>query len=130
MADGADAPKPEQDKDTGRFVSGNIGGGRKKGSRNKLGEAFVDDLYADWQEHGVDTIAKVRVEKPDAYLKVVASLLPKNVNVNVRPLEEMTDDQLRRRAEQLIQELGPVAAFASGGESGGAGKAKTRKSLN
>jgi hypothetical protein len=26
--------------------------GRPKGSRNKLGEDFVADLYADWQLHG------------------------------------------------------------------------------
>lgn len=105
-------------------------GGRKKGSRNKLGEAFVADLLADWEEHGSETIQKVREERPADYVKVVASILPKDVNVNVRPLEEMTDDQLRAQAERLLAELGPVAAFAAGGDLTGTGKAKERKSLN
>lgn len=104
--------------------------GRPKGARNKLGEAFVADLLADWEDHGVETIQKVREERPADYVKVVASILPKDVNINVRPLEEMTDDQLRKQAEQLIKELGPVAAFAAGGSVAGAGKEKARKPLN
>ena len=110
-------PKPEQDE-KGRFVAGNSGnGGRPKGSRNKLGEAFVAALLNDWEENGVEAIAKVRAEKPDAYLKVIASILPKELNVNVQPFEEMTDEQLRKQAARLIAELGPVAAFASGGDA-------------
>ena len=70
--------------------------GRPKGARSKLGEAFVQDMLADWEEHGAKTIAKVREERPQDYVKVVASILPKDVNVNVRPLEEMTDDQIGR----------------------------------
>jgi hypothetical protein len=38
------------------FKSGNPG--RPKGSRNKLGEAFLDALHADWQEHGTEAIAR------------------------------------------------------------------------
>ena len=34
-----------------QFKRGNPG--RPKGSRNKLGEAFIADLYAHWQENGV-----------------------------------------------------------------------------
>lgn len=120
MARKPDAPKPEQDE-SGRFVSGNIGGGRPKGSRNKLGEAFISDMLADWEQNGPETITRVREERPQDYLKVVASILPKQVDVNVKPFEEMDDDQLRRHAQRLIEELGPLAAFASGG---GAGRAE------
>lgn len=104
--------------------------GRPKGARAKLGEAFVADLLDDWEEHGVVVIQSVRAEKPDVYLKVIASILPKDVNVNVRPLEEMTDDQLRLRAAQLVRELGPLAAFAAGSDFGGAGEAEKGKPLN
>jgi hypothetical protein len=27
--------------------------GRPKGSRNLLADAMIDDLYKDWQEHGI-----------------------------------------------------------------------------
>lgn len=70
--------KPAQDE-KGRFISGNIGGGRPKGARTKLGEAFLEAMYADFTEHGAATIVKVRDEKPDQYLKVVASILPKEI---------------------------------------------------
>lgn len=130
MADSEGPPKPEQDE-KGRFVAGNSGnGGRPKGSRNKLGEAFVSDLLADWEKHGVKAVETVREEKPDAYLKVIASLLPKHVDVKVSQLEEMTDDQLRHQAERILAELGPLAAFASGGDSSGAGEEEARKPLN
>ena len=88
--------------------------GRPKGSRGKLGEVFIQAMYDDFTQHGPDVIEKVRVEKPDQYLRVVASILPQQLNVKVQPFEEMTDDQLRKHAERLIAELGPVAAFASG----------------
>lgn len=104
--------------------------GRPRGARSRLGEAFVQDMLTDWEANGAETIARVREERPQDYVKVVASILPKDVNLNVRPLEEMTDDQLRKAAEQLISELGPVAAFATGGSVAGASQAKERKSLN
>ena len=62
------------------FQPGNPG--RPKGSRNKLGEAFLDALHADWQLHGADAIAKVRQDRPQDYLKVVASTLPKDLHVS------------------------------------------------
>ena len=69
--------KPEQDAN-GRFIAGNSGnGGRPKGSRNKLGEEFLRALYADFVAHGVEAIERTREKKPDAYLKVIASILPR-----------------------------------------------------
>jgi hypothetical protein len=68
--------------------------GRPKGSRNKLGEDFISALAADFEEHGVATIAKVREEKPAEYVKVVASLMPKELNVRTNAVEELSDDEL------------------------------------
>jgi len=53
--------------------------GRPKGARQKLGEAFLEGMLKDFEEHGDDVIQKVRTEKPDQYLKVVASILPKEI---------------------------------------------------
>jgi hypothetical protein len=50
---GENRPKPEQDA-KGRFVAGNSGnGGRPKGTRNELSEAFIADLCENWRKHGV-----------------------------------------------------------------------------
>ena len=53
--------------------------GRPKGARSKLAEAFVDALLADWKENGVEAIVAMREDKPADYVKVVASLLPKEI---------------------------------------------------
>lgn len=70
--------------------------GRKPGSRNKLGEAFLEALLEDWTKHGAAAIIKVREEKPDQYLKVVASIIPREIEVTTpdRKLEDLTDEQL------------------------------------
>jgi hypothetical protein len=69
----------ERDQSTGRFVTGNIGGGRKPGSRNRFAGQVVDDVYADWQEHGLEAIRRVRQDNPAAYLQFVSRLLPQEV---------------------------------------------------
>lgn len=88
--------------------------GRPKGSRNKLGEAFIQAMFEDFQEHGADVIDKVRLEKPDQYLKVVASILPQQLNVRVSEFDELTDDQIDQRINALARalqlETGPIAA--------------------
>ena len=102
--------------------------GRPKGSRNKLGEAFIADMYADWSEHGTEVIAKVRDEKPDQYLKVVASILPQQLNVRVSEFDELSDEQLDTRirsiARALELEAGVIAA------SGREAAPQARKPLN
>jgi hypothetical protein len=77
--------------------------GRPRGSRNKLGEQFIADLYEDWIEHGAEVLADVRREKPADYLKVVASILPKEIKAS---LETMSDEELRYRIDQLTDGLG------------------------
>jgi hypothetical protein len=41
-----------RDPESGRFLTGNNGGGRKPGSRNKLCEAFIADLHSRWMTDG------------------------------------------------------------------------------
>jgi hypothetical protein len=75
----------KSDRDsTGRFKSGNVGGpGRKPGSRNKLGEAFLEDLLDAWNEHGATALERCATEEPAQFVRVVASLMPKDINLNV-----------------------------------------------
>src|SRR5438552_8856996 len=69
--------------------------GRERGSRNKLGEQFVLDLYADWKEHGPAVIEKVRMEQPAQYLKVVAGILPRELHFkSANAFHGMTDEQI------------------------------------
>jgi hypothetical protein len=58
--------------------------GRPLGSRNKLSESVIHDIAADWAVGGAETIARVRMTDPATYFRVVASILPKDVLVNVQ----------------------------------------------
>lgn len=68
--------------------------GRPKGARNRLGEAFVLALANDFEANGVAAIATVRADRPHEYLKVVASLLPKQVEIKESAFDGIGDDEL------------------------------------
>jgi hypothetical protein len=91
--------------------------GRPKGSRNKLGEAFIEALHEDFLDNGAATIARVRIEDPTAYVKVCASLLPKELKIE--RVDELNDEQLDQRIRQLASIIGVEigAADASGGKA-------------
>ena len=73
-----------RDAKTGQFVMGHSGyGGRPKGSRNKLGEQFVEDVYRKWRKHGSDVIERVIRDDPAAFLRTVAQILPKELHAEL-----------------------------------------------
>lgn len=77
----ANSPEDTGSKQDTRFKPGQSGNpaGRPKGARSKLGETFLKEMLADFEQHGASVIAAVRDGKPDQYLKVVASILPKEI---------------------------------------------------
>ena len=75
---------PQRAKPRGRpFQKGQSGNpaGRPMHTRQKLSEAFITAIGQDFEEHGKKTIERMRRLKPDAYVRVVADLLPKNIKV-------------------------------------------------
>jgi len=72
--------------------SGNPGG-RPKGTRNKIQTDFLKELSEDFEAHGRDAIEKMRQDDPSGYVRTVAALLPKEVEVK-SSLDELSDDQL------------------------------------
>ena len=90
--------------------------GRPKGSRNKLGEAFIEALHDDFLANGPAVIETVRVEKPDQYLKVIASILPKQLEIKSDAFEGMSDDELAALVAAARSALGIAE-----GERGSAG---------
>jgi len=85
-------------------------GGRANGARNKLSVAFLEAFAADFEEHGPDTIRIMRAEDPVNYVKVAASLLPKELEITQTQLMEIPDEELdafiefarRRIAERAL----------------------------
>ncbi len=69
--------------------------GRPKSARSKIGERFLQALHADFDDHGEGVIVRVREEEPATYLRLVAALLPKEIEAPPgNPLEGATRDEL------------------------------------
>jgi hypothetical protein len=123
-----DAITPEKDPETGRFISGNIGGGRPKGSRAKLGEQFCQDVYAKWQEVGERCIDEMIADKPGDFVKLVATMLPKEMSLTVNDGSDLSDEELHERIRNLATQLAPLiadgTAIPDAAVKGKAGKAK------
>lgn len=79
----------------GKLLKGQVlnPAGRPKGSRNKLSEDFTQTLYEDFQANGAAAIKATREKDPATYVRVIASLLPKEVEFK-RPLEGLSEEEI------------------------------------
>jgi hypothetical protein len=68
--------------------------GRPKGSRNKLAETFLADVYAEWEAGGRQAVKEMVAERPSDFVRMVASLMPKEVKTQTNPLAELSDEEL------------------------------------
>lgn len=67
--------------------------GRPKGARAKLAEDFCQALLQDFTENGIFAIQTMRAEKPNEYAKMIASIMPKEGDLNLRG--DMSDEMKR-----------------------------------
>ena len=94
------------------------GAGRAKGSRNKISEAFLKDLAAEWEVSGPSCLKVMAKEDPGGLVKVVAALLPKEFDITQTQLMEIPDDeldQLRDHVRRRIEERRAALEFAGRG---------------
>jgi hypothetical protein len=75
-----------------------VGIEKKPQRRGELGAPSGFNAFAqDFEQHGAEVIEQVRKERPQDYLKVAASLLPKQIETETRrtrPLAELSDAEL------------------------------------
>jgi hypothetical protein len=78
-----------------QFKPGNLAnpGGKPVKSRNRLQGDFVRRLADDFERYGIYAIARARHYDPLGYLRVCASLMPKEVEL-MQPLGDISDEQL------------------------------------
>ena len=69
--------------------------------RTKLCKRLLEDLFADWQEGGVAAIKMMRIERPAEYVRVMCSILPKEMLFETGSVSELADDEL----DQMITML-------------------------
>ena len=89
-----------------RGDGGNKGGGRRQGARNRISTALLTALAEDFEKFGEETVRITRVEKPVEYLRIAASLLPKEFEItHSQQLHELSDEELEQFIERLRLEL-------------------------
>lgn len=98
------------------FLPGNLAnpGGRPVKSRNRLQGDFVRRLAEDFERFGIYAIARARHMDPLGYLRVVASLIPKEMEIST-PMDGITDEQL----DAAIATVRAILAAQGGGATDG-----------
>ena len=85
--------------------------GRPKGSRNKLSEQFFRDLCDVWEAFGKPALMAMAWTDPVAFVRLVASLIPRELEATIPPVaERMSDAQLKAIIARGIEDdLDPAA---------------------
>jgi hypothetical protein len=68
--------------------------GSVKGRRYKLGSEFLYALQHEFAQFGEAVIRKVRIDHPVDFLKIIASVLPREIEVSDSRLRELSDAEL------------------------------------
>jgi hypothetical protein len=87
--------------------------GRPRGSRNRLADAFVADLRDCWEAHGRDALERVARDEPATLLKVVASLMPRDVDINLTATVDSASFAERFRAAVELLGNAPQAKMCT-----------------
>ena len=102
--------------------------GRPLGSRNKLNEKFILALHDDFAKHGPAVIEKVREARPEIYLKVIASILPRELHFkSANAFDGMSDEEL---STLLVDVRRSLTARAGEGSQAGSDKPSVGSKLN
>ena len=94
--------------------SGNPSGGHK-GALHRLRGGFTAALAADFEKNGKAAIEATRKRRPAEYLRIVASLMPKQIEVRETPFDDVDDEALRALIFAARSALG-LASQSDGGE--------------
>ncbi|MEZ2329931.1 hypothetical protein AB6802_09420 [Mesorhizobium sp. RCC_202] len=109
MAEARPAPRKRPSAKPARRRPAAAQAGPKR-ARKTLGDDFAAALRADFRAHGAGVIAAVRAEKPEQYLKVVLTMLPKEFSQGVaseNSLDGLSDEEIRSRIRGLEASVRP-----------------------
>jgi hypothetical protein len=78
--------------------------GRPLGSRNKLAEAFVADMYQAWEVDGSKAIQEMIKRKPWEFVKIAAGLMPQKLEITSK-FQSLPDVELRNSLARALGEF-------------------------
>jgi hypothetical protein len=91
-------------------VSGNPGGNRHR-TRHLLNQEFMQALLLNFRHQGKKAIEKVARNQPAAYLKILALLVPREMQIeHTNRIKQMTDEEI----EQAIEAIQTMLAARAG----------------
>lgn len=109
---------------------------RRKRAKKTLGDDFLAAVRADFRAYGAGVIAEVRADKPDQYLKIVLSVLPKDFDATINQMDGLSDDEIRSRIRALeavvkpfLEEPGDVREDGISGADGRTGQTAPDQSI-
>ena len=76
------------------FQKETLAAGRKRGARDRISSKFLTELADDFEKNGHGVVAICRVEKPVEDLKIIASVLPRELEITDSRLQEIDDAEL------------------------------------
>jgi hypothetical protein len=108
----------------GRFQTGNSGGGRPKGSRNKITDLLMNTIANDFAIHGAEAVERLRQTDPANYLRMVMALVPRELILqreaqavpdyadltNEEEIALLEEEYRRRRVEASIKSVAAIAS--------------------
>src|SRR5438067_11430925 len=80
-------------------------GGRRPGTRNRLSQEFLVVLLAEFEAHGAEAVRICRTERPSDFVKIVASLLPREIDIQDNTLADVSDADLESFIEYARQRI-------------------------
>jgi hypothetical protein len=76
------------------FQPGNkLGPGRPTGSRDKLTRSFLHSVAETFERKGQKALDRLAEDDPGAFIRVVASLMPKQLTVSSSPLDALSEEE-------------------------------------
>src|SRR6516225_3059094 len=91
-------------------VSGNPHGNRHR-TRHLLNQEFMQALLLHFRQHGKKAIEKVAREQPAVYVKILALLVPREMQIEqTNRIKQMTDEEI----EQAIEAIQTMLAARAG----------------
>src|SRR5262245_19428226 len=89
----------------------------RAGVRNNLSKKFLSDLLAEWEVGGQEALKIARIEDPVRFCIIVANLLPKELEIAVGPMQQLSDEELEKFIEYARGRLIDVTPSPGNGES-------------